>query len=54
MNPEMHLMWQEFLADLTTPAFAWQVGILIVSLLLAWCIYGLLRAYVMRRAPETW
>ena len=54
MNPEMHLMWQEFLADLTTPAFAWQAGILIVSLLLAWSINGLLRAYVMRRAPETW
>ena len=54
MNPEMHLMWQEFLGDLATPAFAWQIGMLVASLLLAWSINGLLRAYVMRRAPETW
>lgn len=54
MNNEMNLMWQEFLADLATPAFAWQLGVIIASLLLAWSVNGLLRAYVMRHAPETW
>jgi small-conductance mechanosensitive channel len=54
MNYEMQLIWQELQADLATPAFAWQLGIIVTSLLLAWSVNGLLRAYVMRRAPETW
>ena len=54
MNDEINLMWQEFLADLATPAFAWQLGVIVASLLLAWSLNGLLRAYVMRHAPETW
>lgn len=54
MNPEMHLIWNELLADLATPAFSWQLAVIVTSLLMAWSINGLLRAYVMRKAPETW
>jgi small-conductance mechanosensitive channel len=54
MNSDMQQLWTEFLADLATPAFTWQVGIIIVGLLFAWSMNGALRAYVMRKAPETW
>ncbi|MDP2247388.1 MAG: mechanosensitive ion channel [Nitrosomonadales bacterium] len=47
-------MWQEIQTDFHTPLFLWQIGILTVSLILAWSINGILRAYVMRRAPENW
>lgn len=50
----MSLIWREILADLNTPAILWQLAVIVISLLLAWSINGLLRAYVMRRAPETW
>jgi len=54
MNPEIHVIWQELRADLETPAFVWQLVSLAICLILAWSINGLLRAYVMRRAPEEW
>ncbi len=54
MNAEMNLIWHEIQADLNTPAILWQLAVIGISLLLAWSINGLLRAYVMRRAPETW
>ncbi|KAF0836197.1 mechanosensitive ion channel-like protein [Methylovorus glucosotrophus] len=54
MNSDMQQLWTEFLADLATPAFTWQVGIIIAGLLFAWSMNGALRAYVMRNAPETW
>ncbi len=56
MNTEANLIWQELQADfaVSTPAFVWQLAVVAVSLLLAWSINGLLRAYVMRHAPENW
>ena len=54
MNSEMNLIWQELLKDLSTAAIVWQLAVVVLSLLLAWSINGLLRAYVMRYAPETW
>ncbi len=54
MNPEIHMIWQELRADLATPVFVWQLVAIASSLLLAWSINGLLRSYVMRKAPEDW
>lgn len=56
MSAEINLVWQELQADfsVSTPAFVWQLAVIAVSLLLAWSINGLLRAYVMRYAPENW
>lgn len=56
MSAEINLVWQELQADfsVTTPAFVWQLTVIAVSLLLAWSANGLLRAYVMRYAPENW
>ena len=53
MNPELR-MWQELASDLASPVVLWQVAVVAGSLLLAWSLNGLLRAYVMRQAPETW
>ena len=54
MSTEINLVWQELQADFSTPPFAWQLTVIVGSLLLAWSINGLLRAYVMRHAPENW
>lgn len=56
MSAEINLVWQELQADfsVSTPAFVWQLAAITASLLLAWSINGLLRAYVMRYAPENW
>ncbi len=54
MNGEMQLIWQEIIADFKTPAFLWQLAAILGSLLIAWSINGLLRAYVMRQAPVEW
>jgi len=54
MNTEMNLAWQELYADMSTAMVVWQIAIIVVSMLLAWSINGLLRAYVMRHAPENW
>lgn len=54
MNAEMELIWQEIQSDFHTPAFLWQMGIIVTSLILAWSINGILRVYVMKHAPETW
>jgi len=53
MNAEIGLIWQEIQADFRTPVFLWQLGIIVVSLILAWTINGVLRVYVMKYAPET-
>jgi len=39
---------------LSSALVIWQLAVIVVSLLLAWSVNGLLRAYVMRHAPETW
>jgi small-conductance mechanosensitive channel len=54
MNAEIGLIWQEIQSDYYTPAFLWQLGIILASLILAWSINGILRVYVMKYAPETW
>ncbi len=54
MNQDIQFVWQEMLADLSTPAALWQLGILIGACGIAWAINGVLRAYVMKHAPEKW
>jgi small-conductance mechanosensitive channel len=52
MNPEIELIWQEILADFSTPAALWQLAIIAVSLAVAFAINGALRAYFLGRLPE--
>lgn len=52
MNPEIELIWQEILADFSTPAALWQLAIIAVSLAIAFAINGALRAYFLGRLPE--
>jgi len=56
MSAEINLVWQELQTDfsVSTPAFVWQLAVIVGSLLLAWSVNGLLRAHVMRYAPENW
>ena len=54
MTDEMNMLWQELYADMSTTMVIWQLGVIVVSLLLAWSINGILRAYVMQHAPENW
>lgn len=54
MNPEIDLVLQEMQTDLLAPSMLWQLSVIALSLLLAWSINGLLRAYVMRKAQERW
>jgi hypothetical protein len=54
MNPEIHSLWQEMLADLSTPATLWELAIIASACGIAWAVNGVLRAYVMRNAPEKW
>ncbi|MGZ8251735.1 MAG: mechanosensitive ion channel family protein [Methylophilaceae bacterium] len=54
MNNELNQVWQELLGDLSSALVIWQLAVIVVSLLLAWSINGLLRACVLRHAPETW
>ena len=54
MSTELNLVWQELQADYSATAFIWQVVVIVGSLLIAWSINGLLRAYVMRHARDNW
>ena len=54
MNPEMQLVWQELLADISTPVALRQFAVIALACGIAWAINGILRAYVMRNAPEGW
>ncbi|MGZ8984146.1 MAG: mechanosensitive ion channel family protein [Methylotenera sp.] len=54
MNQDIQLVWQEILADISTPAVLWQLAIVVLACGIAWAINGALRAYVMRYAPENW
>lgn len=47
-------IWQEIQGDVSTPVIFWQVAVVVGSLLGAWAVNGVLRAYVMRHAPENW
>lgn len=50
----MNALWQAITAYFTNPEILWQITIIAISLLTAWSINGLLRAYVMRHAGERW
>lgn len=52
MNPEIELIWREILADFSTPAALWQLGMIAVSIAFAFAINGALRAYFLGRLPE--
>jgi len=54
MNIEMINIWQEIQGDVSTPAIFCQVAVIVVCLSGAWALNGVLRAYVMRHAPENW
>ena len=54
MNGEMQLVWSELLDDLPKAAMLWQFAVIAASLASAWVLSGLLRAYVMRHAQESW
>ncbi len=54
MNQEIHLMWKQLLADLTTTTALWELTIIASAFAIAWGLRGALRAYVMRNAPEKW
>ena len=54
MNNEMGQVWQELLADISTTVVAWQLLVILASLLLAWSLNGLLRSHVLKHAPENW
>ena len=54
MNSEIQTIWQEIISDLTTPAIAWQIAIIVAAIAIAWMINGVLRQAVMQRAPEHW
>lgn len=50
----IHVILHEILNDLNTSAGWWQIAIVIAACCGAWAINGLLRARVMRHAPEHW
>jgi small-conductance mechanosensitive channel len=54
MNQEINLIWNELLSDISTPVVLWQFLIIAMACTLAWVVNGMLRAYVMRNAPESW
>lgn len=54
MNGEMQLVWTELLEDISSAAMLWQLAVIAASLASAWMVSGLLRAYVMKHAQESW
>lgn len=52
MNPEIQLIWNEILADISTPAALWQILIVATSVVVAFAINGALRAYFLEKLPE--
>jgi small-conductance mechanosensitive channel len=54
MHPEIDLIVQQIQSGDYTPAFLVQMGIIFGSLILAWALNSVLRAYVERRATESW
>ena len=54
MNTEMQILWTELLNDLPKAVMLWQFAVIGASVTAAWIISGLLRAYVMSHAPESW
>jgi small-conductance mechanosensitive channel len=52
MNPEIQLIWNEILADISTPTALWQILIIALSVSVAIAINGALRAYFLDRLQE--
>jgi small-conductance mechanosensitive channel len=51
---EFKLMLDELIKQFQDFVLIWQLLVIVSSLLGAWIISGLLKAYVMHKAPETW
>ena len=54
MNNDIQLIWQEIQTDMQSTIMLWQAGLIIIAIVTAWMINGVLRNYVMQRAPEHW
>ena len=54
MNQDISLIWTELLADLSTSVALWQFFVIALACSLAWAINGVVRAKIMRSAPESW
>jgi len=52
MSSEIHIIWQEILADISTKAAVWQVFVIVASASIAWLINGALRSHVLQRVKE--
>lgn len=51
-NPEIQLIWQEIMADFSSPAALWQLLIIALAVGAAFAINGALRAYFMNRMHD--
>ncbi len=54
MNQNIEAIWQETIQDITAPAALWQLGAILLAVLIAFLIRGMIRNYVMQNAPEDW
>ncbi len=54
MNQDIAFVWSEFFSDLFTPVALWQFSAIAVAFSLAWAINGVVRAKMLRSAPESW
>jgi len=52
MNADIQLIWQEIVADITSPAAIWQLLIIVAAVLFAWAVNGALRAYLLNTASQ--
>ncbi|EUJ09603.1 small-conductance mechanosensitive channel [Methylophilaceae bacterium 11] len=52
-NPEFELIWQEIMADFSSPAALWQLLIIVLAVGTAFAINGALRAYFMNRLQDS-
>jgi len=53
-HDSIQMILQEIVDDISTAAGLWQLAIVVAACCAAWAINGLLRASVMRHAPEHW
>jgi small-conductance mechanosensitive channel len=45
MNPDIKLIWDEILADISTPVAFWQLFIVVIGLGVSWAVNGALKLY---------
>lgn len=53
MNSEIQFIWQEIIADMSTPAAWWQLFIIAAVVALSWAVNGALKAYLLKSASES-